>query len=67
METCAEALELIYENNGNKYYLSCIKSDKVMIKFLINNKEMTLKSALENKLIFADKIASEYPDVLIKE
>ena len=66
-ETCAEALELIYENNGKKYYLSCIKSDKVMIKFLINNKVMTLKSALENKLISADKIASEYPDILIKE
>ena len=66
-ETCAEALELVYENNGNKYYLSCIKSDKVMIKFMINNKVMTLKSALENNLITADKIASEYPDILIKE
>jgi hypothetical protein len=28
---------------------------------------MTLKSALENKLISADKIASEYSDVLIKK
>lgn len=66
-ETCAEALELIYENNGHKYYLGCIKSDKVMIKFMINNKVMTLKSALENNLISALKIASEYPDVLIKK
>lgn len=66
-DTCAEALELVYENNSNKYYLSCIKSDKVMIKFMINNKVMTLKSALENNLISADKIASEYPDILIKE
>jgi len=66
-ETCAEALELIYENNSNKYYLSCIKSDKLMIKFMIDNKVMTLKSALENNLISADKVASEYPDVLIKE
>lgn len=66
-ETCAAALELVYENNGHKYYLSCIKSDKVMIKFMINNKVMTLKSALENNLISADKVASEYPDVLIKE
>lgn len=66
-ETCDEALELIYENNSNKYYLSCIKSDKVMIKFMINNKVMTLKLALEKNLISADKIVSEYPDVLIKE
>ena len=66
-DTCAEALELIYENDNHKYYLRCIKSDKVMIKFMIENKVMTLKSALENNLISADKIASEYPDVLIKE
>ena len=66
-ETCAAALELVYENNEHKYYLSCIKSDKVMIKFMINNKVMTLKSALENNFISADKVANEYPDVLIKE
>lgn len=66
-ETCADALELVYENNGHKYYLSCIKSDKVLIKFMINNKVMTLKSALENNLISADKVASEYPDILIKK
>ena len=66
-EICDEALELIYENNEHKYYLSCIKSDKVMIKFMINDKVMTLKSALENNMISADKVANEYPDVLIKE
>lgn len=66
-ETCATALELIYESNGHKYYLSCIKSDKIMIKFMINNKVMTLKSALENNLISADKVASEYPNVLIRK
>ena len=66
-ETCATALEQIYENNGHKYYLSCIKSDKVMIKFMIDNKVMTLKSALETNLISADKIADDYPDVLIKK
>lgn len=66
-DTCAEALELIYENNNHKYYLRCIKSDKVMIKFMIDNKVMSLKSALDNNLISADKIASEYPDILLKE
>ena len=38
-----------------------------MIKFMINNKVMTLKAALENNLISAEKVANEYPDVLIKE
>ena len=66
-DTCAEELELIYENNEYKYYLSCIKSDKVMIKFMINNKVMNLKYALENNIISADKVANEYPDILIKE
>lgn len=65
-DTCAEALEQIYQDDNYMYYLSCIKSDKVMIKFLINNKVMTLKSALENKLISAEKVSSDYPDVLIK-
>ena len=66
-DTCDSALELIYQNNNHKYYLNCIKSDKVMIKFMTQNKVMTLKSALENNLISADKVASEYPDVLIKK
>lgn len=38
-----------------------------MIKFMIDNKVMTLKSALETNLISADKIADDYPDVLIKK
>ena len=66
-DACAEALELIYENNNHKYYLRCIKSDKVMIKFMIDNKVATLKSALENNLISADKVSSDYPDLLIKK
>ena len=65
-DTCDTGLELIYENNNYKYYLSCIKSDKVMIKFMLNNNVMTLKYALENNYISADKVSSEYPDVLIK-
>lgn len=54
----------IYEN---KYYLSCIKCDKVIIKFMIDNNVIIIKVALENRLTYADKIASEYPDVLIKK
>ena len=65
-DTCDTALELIYENDNYKYYLTCIKSDKLMIKFLLNNKVMTLKYALENNYIFADKVVNEYPDILIK-
>lgn len=66
-DSCDQALELIYENNNYKYYLNCIKSDKVMIKFMIENKVMTLKYALENNYISAEKVASEYPDILIKK
>ena len=66
-DICAEALQQIYEFDNHKYYLSCIKSDKVLIKFLLTNKVMTLKYALENNYISADKVASDYPNILIKE
>ena len=65
-DACAEALELIYENNNNKYYLSCIKSDKVLIKFTLNNKTMKLKYALEKGYIEANRVSSDYPNILIK-
>ena len=65
-DVCAEALELIYENNNNKYYLSCIKSDKVLIKFTLNNKTMKLKYALEKGYIEANRVSSDYPNILIK-
>lgn len=66
-DNCDTALELIYQNSNNKYYLNCIKSDKILINFLVNNKIMTLKSALENNLISAEKIANEYPNILLKK
>ncbi|MBE6155369.1 MAG: hypothetical protein E7164_01270 [Firmicutes bacterium] len=66
-DSCDTQLELIYENDKNKYFLNCIKSDKVMIKFMIENRVMSLKYALENHVISAEKVASEYPDVLIKK
>ena len=66
-DNCEQSHELIYENNNHKYYLNCPKSDKVMIRFNINNNVMTLKYALENNYISADKVTSEYPDTLIKK
>lgn len=66
-DTCVKEEELIYQNNNHKYYLNCQKSDKVMIKFMIENKVMLLKEALKNNYISADKVASEYPNVLIKK
>ena len=33
---------------------------------MLNNQTMTLKYALENKYISAEKVASWYPEILIK-
>ena len=34
---------------------------------MLNNKVMTLKYALENKYISAEKVANDYKDILIKK
>ena len=65
-DECAEALELIYEDNNYKYYLNCIKSDKVLIHFDITNLTMTVKYALNNNYINPDQLVL-YNDLLIKE
>ena len=40
-DTCDQALEAIYEDEQYTYYLSCIKSDQVIINFDITNLTMT--------------------------
>ena len=57
---------LIYEDDTNSYYLKG-NANEILIEFMLNNKVMMLKYALENKYISAEKVASEYPDVLIKK
>lgn len=44
-ESCDDALEYLYEDEDNIYYLPCIKSDKVFLKYP-DGKMLTLKDAL---------------------
>lgn len=59
--------QLIYKDDKNSYYLKSDDTNEIAIKFMLNNQIMTLKYALENKYISAEKVAKEYPDVLIKK
>lgn len=59
--------QLIYKDDKNSYYLKSNDTNEILIKFMLNNQTMTLKYALENKYITAKKVASEYPDILIKK
>lgn len=59
--------QLIYKDEKNSYYLKSDDTNEIAIKFMLNNQIMTLKYALENKYISAEKVASEYPDILIKK
>ena len=47
---CAESLENIYSDEEYDYYLSCIKSDKIKIKFS-NGNEYTLKEVLDKNIL----------------
>lgn len=65
--SCDDALELIATMGDSKYYLSCIKSDKVLIKFMTSSEVMTLKYAIEHYYISPEVVANDYPDILIKK
>jgi len=66
-DTCDQALEAIYEDEQYTYYLSCIKSDQVIINFDITNLTMTLKYALNNNYISAEQVYKDYPTILMKK
>ena len=59
--------QLIYKEDKNSYYLKSDDQNEIAIKFMLNNQIMALKYALENKYISAEKVAKEYPDILIKK
>ena len=65
-EICAEALELIYEDSGYKYYFSCIKSSTVFIEFISNHLKLTVKEALEKGNITIKELLDVHPDLFIK-
>ena len=59
--------QLIHKDDKNSYYLKSDNTNEIAIKFMLNDQIMTLKYALENKYISAEKVAKEYPDILIKK
>ena len=54
-ETCAEALEKIYETEKYTYSLPCIKSNNIKIIFK-DGSEYTLKEVLENNILTIDEL-----------
>jgi len=48
--TCAEALEKIFEDYENEYYLNCIKSSHIIVKYE-NGYEEDIKEALRSRRI----------------
>lgn len=64
--TCAEALELIYEDSTHEYYLSCQKSASVFIRF--ENGEMyTMKDALNQAYITPEKVIAKKYNLIKKK
>lgn len=59
--------QLIYSDIEYDYYLNSDNVNEIAIKFVLNNQVMTLKYALDNDYISAEKVASEYSDILIKK
>lgn len=62
-----KAETLIYKDNKYSYYLKSKDPNEIFIKFMLDNKIMNLKYALENKYISAEKVAIDYKDILIKK
>ncbi len=59
--------QFIYKDDKNSYYLKGDNINEIAINFMSNNQIMNLKYALENKYISAEKVANDYPNILIKE
>lgn len=65
--SCNKVEEVIYEDADYKYYLDCQKSDEFLIHFGLTNQMMTLKYALTNKLINAETVHNDYPELLLRK
>ena len=65
-ETCVSALELIYEDKNNSYYLSCIKSNYIYLKWDDGEIDL-LKNALDNKKVTIDSLIEHGLDVIVNE
>ena len=62
---CAQALEKIYEDENYNYFLSCIKSSTVYVRFN-NGETFTMKEALNQKYITPEQVIKKKYN-LIKE
>ena len=65
-EVCADAIQVIYEDDKYSYYFGCIKSHNVYIEFLTTDVKVTVKEALDNGLITIDELLGQFPDLLGK-
>lgn len=55
---CAQALEEIYRDDKYIYYLPCIKSETVFLKYN-NGEKINIKKALDDEKITIDKLIKE--------
>lgn len=62
-----QRLQLIYQDDRYQYFLKSENTHEVFIKFMLTNQVMSLPYALENKYISAETVASDYPDLFIRE
>lgn len=65
-DTCAEAIEQIYEDDKKVYSLNCIKSETIFLVFE-NGKEITLKEALENKEVAIQELIDKGLTLIIED
>ena len=62
-EVCADALDIICEDNNYTYYLPCIKSNNIFIEFS-NNTKYSLKYVLDNNLISINELIDKGLEVI---
>lgn len=65
VKVCDEALEEIYDDGVNKYYLSCIKSDNVYIKF-DSGRKIKIRKALEDKTVTINDIINKGYSIIVE-
>ncbi len=58
--------QFIYNDSKYGYYLNSENTNEILIQFTLNHQIMTLKYALENQYISAEKVVHDYPDILVK-
>ncbi|MDF2699041.1 MAG: hypothetical protein K0Q49_597 [Haloplasmataceae bacterium] len=60
---CATALDVIYEDEQNVYYFTCIKSENYFLKNV--RETINIKDALQTKLIHINDLIKLEPNIII--